>query len=133
MAAGRESDQRDWANVGRGQLAGWGLPVVAMIAAGGLELEAVVWPAALAWMGGACLANARRCGRMHCFFTGPFFLAMAALALAVGLDVVSLGARGWDWIGGGTLAGAVLLYFVPERIWGRYRTGAVGEREGSPQ
>ena len=49
---------------------------------------------ALAWMGAACLANARRCGRMHCFFTGPFFLAMAALALAVGLDIVSLGAAG---------------------------------------
>ena len=133
MAAGREGDQRDWASVGRGQLAGWGLPVVAMIAAAGLDLESVVWPVALAWMGGACLANARRCGRVHCFFTGPFLLAMAALALAVGLDVVSLGARGWAWLGGGTLAGAALLYLVTERIWGRYRARAVGARESSPR
>ncbi len=133
MAAGRMNDHKDWASIGRGQLAGWGLPAIAMIAAAGLDLEALVWPVALAWMGGACLANARRCGRMHCFFTGPFLLAMAALALAVGLDIVSLGARGWDWIGGGTLAGAVLLYFVPERIWGRYHVRAAGERQESPR
>ena len=133
MAADRVNDRTDWASIGGGQLAGWGLPAIAMIAAGALELEAVVWPLALAWMGAACLANARRCGRMHCFFTGPFFLAMAALAVAVGLDIVSLGARGWTWIGGGTLAGAVLLYVVTESVWGRYHARAVGEGEGSPR
>jgi len=25
-------------------------------------------------MGGACLVNAVRCGRLHCYVTGPFFL-----------------------------------------------------------
>ena len=133
MAAGRESDHKDWASTRRGQLVGWALPAAGMVVGGVLQVEAVVWPVALAWMGAACLANARRCGRMHCFFTGPFFLAMAALALAVGLDIVSLGARGWTWIGGGTLAGAVLLYVVTERVWGRYHARAVGEREGSPR
>ncbi len=131
MAADRVNDRTDWASVGRGQLAGWGLPTIAMIAAGGFESEAVVWPVALAWMGAACLANARRCGRVHCFFTGPFLLAMAALALAVGLDVVSLGARGWAWIGGATLAGAALLYLVTERVWGRYHGLGADAREGS--
>ena len=58
---------------------------------------------------------------------------MAALALAHGLGIVSLGARGWIWIGGGTLAGAVLLHIVTERIWGRYRARTVGEREGAPR
>ena len=133
MAADRVNDHKDWASIGRGQLAGWGLPAIAMIAAGGLDLEAIVWPVAIAWMGAACLANARRCGRMHCFFTGPFFLAMAALALAVGLDIVSLGARRWTWIGGGTLVGALLLYVVTESVWGRYRARAVSEREASPR
>ena len=132
MAADRVNDHTDWASTRRGQLVGWALPAAGMVMGGVLHVEAVVWPLALAWMGAACLANARRCGRVHCFFTGPFFLAMAALALAVGLDMVSLSAGGWDWIGGGTLAGAVLLYFVPERIWGRYRARAVGEGEGSP-
>ncbi len=124
MMADRVNGHSDWASTRRGQLVGWAFPATGMVVGGVLDVEAVVWPAALAWMGGACLANARRCGRMHCFFTGPFLLAMAALALAVGLDVVSLGARGWGWIGGGTLAGAVLLYVVPEHIWGRYRARA---------
>ena len=133
MAADRVNGHADWASTRSGQLVGWALPAAVMVVGGVLDLEAVVWPLALAWMGGACLANARRCGRMHCYFTGPFFLAMAALALAVGLDIVSLGARGWIWIGGGTLAGAVLLHVVTERVWGRYHGGAVGEREGSPR
>ena len=123
MRAGRSGEHKDWATIGRGKLLGWGLPVIAMIGAGAVELREVVWPVALAWMGAACLANARRCGRVHCFFTGPFLLAMAALALMVGLGIVSLGARGWTWIGGGAFAGAALLYFLPERVWGRYFAG----------
>ncbi len=133
MAADWVNERTDWASTRRGQLVGWALPAAGMVVGGVFHVEAVVWPAALAWMGAACLANARRCGRMHCFFTGPFFLAMAVLALAVGLDIVSLGAFGWTWIGGGTLAGAVLLYVVTETVWGRYHGRAVGEREGSPR
>ncbi len=133
MAADWVNERTDWASTRRGQLVGWALPAAGMVVGGVLHVEAVVWPAALAWMGAACLANARHCGRMHCFFTGPFFFAMAALALAVGLDIVSLGARGWIWIGGGTLAGAVLLHVVSERLWGRYRARAIGEPEGAPR
>ncbi len=110
----------DWTRDRRGGLLGWGLPVGVMVASGFFDVRAVLWPVALLWMGAACLVNARRCGRMHCFFTGPFFLAMAALALLVGLEIVSLGGRGWAWIGGATLAGAVLLYYAPERVWGKY-------------
>ncbi len=121
MRAGRSGEHKDWATVGRGRLVGWGLPVIAMIAAVPLDLQAIVWPMALAWMGIACLANARRCGRVHCFFTGPFFLAMAALALVVGFEIVSLGTSQWTWIGSGALAGAVLLHVGSESVWGRYR------------
>ena len=121
MAASFSSDRTDWASIGIGRLGGWGLPAIAMIAAVPPDLQAIVWPMALAWMGIACLANARRCGRVHCFFTGPFFLAMAALALVVGLEIVSLGTSQWTWIGSGALAGAVLLHVGSESVWGRYR------------
>ncbi len=111
---------RDWARVGKEGLVGWGLPVAVMVVAGALDTEAALWPAALVWMGAACLVNARRCGRRHCVYTGPFFLVMAALALLLGFDIVSLGDRGWAWVGGGTFAGAALLTYLPERLWGQY-------------
>ena len=117
-ARAREAD--DWASSRRGGLVGWGLPVAAMIVGAVIEAQAALWPPALIWMGVACLANARSCGRRHCFFTGPFFLAMAALALLVGLSIVSLGEERWSWIGGATLLGAVLLHYLPERRWGKY-------------
>ncbi len=53
----------------------WGLPVVAMIVGSILDLRFALWPAALFVMGAACVVNAVRCRRMHCFFTGPWLLA----------------------------------------------------------
>lgn len=38
-------------------------------------VRAAIWTIALAWMGSACILNARRCGRTHCRFTGPYYLA----------------------------------------------------------
>lgn len=72
-------------------------------------------------MGATCLANALRCGRLHCFLTGPFYLAMAVVSLAYGLGW--LPAVGWGWlgIGLGVLVGGNLLTVLPERAWGRYR------------
>ncbi len=51
----------------------------------GSGLRTVVWTAALITMGTACVANAVRCGRLHCCTTGPFFLAMAVVTLLYGL------------------------------------------------
>jgi hypothetical protein len=79
------------------------------------------WTASLLLMGTACLMNARGCGRIHCFFTGPFFLVMAAASLLHGLQLLPLGTHGWRYIGMVLISGGVLLYFVPEWICGRYR------------
>ena len=98
----------------------WGLPVVAMIVGGILDLEFALWPPALMVMGAACVVNAARCRRLHCFFTGPWFLALAALSVLHGTDTVVLGAEGWRWLGIATLVGGVGLMYVPERLWGRY-------------
>ena len=106
------------------------LPAIAIIA-GGLPAvsngwRTVIWTAALAVMGAACLANAMRCGRIHCFITGPFFLAMAVVTLLYGLGVLPLGSRGWNFIGLTILVGAVVLCCLPEAFLGRYR----GQRPG---
>ena len=104
----------------------WGLPtalmVLAVVLAGGGWVVATVWTVSLSVMGVACLINARGCGRMHCYFTGPFFLAMAAASLAYGLHRLPLGPHGWNILGSITLIGGCLLCCVPESLWGRYRT-----------
>lgn len=116
-----EAVSNDWAGAGRRRLLVWGLPAAGLIVTGVLDIEKHAWPLLLIWMGVACVLNARRCGRLHCFFTGPFFLVMAAVSLAHGLKVVSLGPAGWSWIGGIVVAGWIVLHYGTEAIWGRYR------------
>ncbi len=91
-----------------------------------LPLRTTIWTMALGWMGGACFLNAYRCGRMHCYFTGPFYILGGLTSLLHGLHVVSLGSQGWAWIGYTLIVGSVLLNYVPEWIWGRYREPRAG-------
>ncbi len=121
MSQERPPRKTDLAGSRTKRLLVWGLPIAALTLSGFLDLEVrFVWPSALGWMGGACLWNALGCGRMHCFFTGPFFLLMAVASLIHGFDVVSFGPHGWDGIGGLTVVGGLALSFLPERIWGKY-------------
>jgi len=101
----------------------YGLPVLAIYLTGHFgdrRTAAIVWPVAFLIMGVACVANARRCGRVHCYFTGPLFLLASALSAVHGWNLVDLGSRTWEVIGYGTFALAFVLYFAPEAIWGRY-------------
>jgi len=104
----------------------WGLPAAIMLltvcCAGSGWTVTSTWTLSLAVMGGACLVNARGCGRMHCYFTGPFFLVMAGASLAYGLHGLPLGPHGWLYLGAILLAGGGLLGFVPEWLWSRYRS-----------
>jgi len=108
----------DW----RSYIVLWCLPVLAMIGAlwAGHPARTLIWTGALAWMGIACLANARRCGRVHCRFTGPYFLLMAALTVLHGFGIVPLGADGWRWLGIATGAGTALIWWGSEAVLGRY-------------
>lgn len=114
--------QRDWVSRRGAALVAWGIPIVALVASIGLDHPAktIVWLVALSWMGFACLANARRCRRMHCRFTGPFFLLMAAFATLHGFEVVWLGGSGWAILGLTVLVGGVVLTVFPEILWGKY-------------
>jgi hypothetical protein len=72
-------------------------------------------------MGVACLANARRCGRVHCYATGPFFLILAGGSLLYGLGVMPLGSNGWNTLGLILLVGSIVLCCGSELLFGRYR------------
>jgi len=66
----------------------WCLPVVALIV--GLNWQKarpLLWIPALLVMGAACVANAARCGRRHCYMTGPVYLLAAVY---VGLSAFHL-------------------------------------------
>ncbi len=83
-------------------------------------LLTAVWAFGFAVMGVACAVNALRCRRVHCYFTGPFLLLVAAASLLHGLGVVSLGPAGWQWLGVLGVVGTAVFLVVPERIWGTY-------------
>jgi hypothetical protein len=85
------------------------------------------WTAGLSWLAIMCLWNGARCQRVHCMFTGPFFLAMAVVTLLVGFRVFSLGNSTWGLLGDTILVGGTVLCFGPELIWGHYWRGAQKE------
>ncbi|HXJ05702.1 MAG TPA: hypothetical protein VNH65_11415 [Candidatus Acidoferrum sp.] len=101
------------------------LPAIAIVVAGVPAISSgwrtVVWTVALATMGVACIVNALRCGRVHCYLTGPFFLLMALIALSYDLGILHLGGNGWNLLGLMTLIGAIALWCLPEMLLGKYR------------
>ena len=113
----------------------WVLPVTTILTTGYLaDAEWVItisWTLSLLVMGVACLANARGCGRIHCYFTGPFFLLMALVSLAYGIQLLPLGRNGWGILGSALLSGSVLLCVVPELLRGRYRRAPRNSDPGS--
>ncbi len=117
-AAGRV----DWTRGVRGVLI-WGIPAMVLLASPLMATRylVIVWPVALTFMGVSCLMNARRCGRIHCYLTGPFFLVLAVMALLYGIGVLPLGPRGWSTLSLVLVAGSIALTCVPEWLLGKYR------------
>jgi len=117
------SAERDFLCTGPKAFLVWGVPWLVFVlgASAPLALKTVLWTVSLGFMGVACLINASRCGRIHCFFTGPFFILCAVASLGYGLGILPFGPSGWKWIGDVTVIGAIALTFLPERVLGRYR------------
>ena len=86
---------RDWLASTPSSLLAWWIPNAALLI--GLfvpiPVRVVIWTVALIWMGVACILNSRRCGRTHCRYTGPYYLAMIVPVLALGL--ISSGIYEW--------------------------------------
>jgi hypothetical protein len=120
MADDAIQQSRDWLAGTHSNALAWWLPLGAIVMAliAPAAFRATIWIAALSWMGVACILNARRCGRTHCRYTGPYFLGMVApvLALAFASDAI----LAWAILGALTLAGCGLIWWATERAWGRF-------------
>jgi hypothetical protein len=113
---------RDWLGSTRTNALAWWLPQAAIVAAliAPVPLRAAIWIVALIWMGTACILNARRCGRTHCRYTGPYYLGMIVPVVVLASGVVSVGFHGWLALGALILAGSKAIWWATERAWGKF-------------
>jgi hypothetical protein len=68
----------------------------------------------------AAASRSRRCGRTHCRYTGPYYLAMIAPVLVVASDIVSVDIYGSIVLAVLILAGSKVIWWVTERTWGKF-------------
>ncbi len=124
MPNASEPAAKDWAGNFRAYALAWGVPSLAIIAGSLVDAPArtMIWSAALLWMGTACLMNARRCGRTHCRFTGPFYLALIIPVVLQGYGLVSLGPYAWWILGAAILFGGKIICWTTEAAWGKFST-----------
>lgn len=115
-----QCQQRDW-TCNYGGLLVWCLPAVALIA--GLDSPLVrtwLWIPAFLIMGFGCVANAARCGRLHCYFSAPIFLLAAVYVAAALLHLLPFAPAALI----NAVFALVILAFLIEIPLGRYRTRA---------
>jgi hypothetical protein len=112
----------DWLRSAQTSALAWGLPWAAILASlfARVPLRTAIWIIALSWMGMACVLNAKRCGRTHCRYTGPYYLAMIAPVAALGSGVVSRRIYAWVVLAGFILPGSAVLWWASELAWGKY-------------
>lgn len=71
-------------------------------------------------MGIACLINARRCGRLHCFVTGPLFLIGAVATALDAFEITNLG----GWLIAGIVAVGTVIGYGLEWKYGTYASSS---------
>jgi len=106
----------------------YGLPLLVLISSqwwspylgGNTLMIALVWSVGLAVMGLACVVNARRCGRVHCHFTGPYMLAFAIAFLIYGSGIYQPAWLSLTQLANLSLWGTGLLWLVTELFFGKY-------------
>ena len=113
---------RDWLRNPRTNLLAWWLPQAVIVA--GLFVpvaaRATIWIVALTWMGTACILTAKRCGRTHCRYTGPYYLTMIAPTFGLSFGFPSVDLLGWLILAFLILLGSKVLWWGTERAWGKF-------------
>jgi hypothetical protein len=96
----------------------WYIPTAALIAgAYWHRFTLLLWIPALLIMGAACLANAARCGRLHCYVTGPLFLLAAMYVVLWGFHLVPMRPGIFLY----SILGITVLAYLAEIPLGKYR------------
>jgi hypothetical protein len=115
-----DQKSKDWLANTREGLVAWWIPTALIVASllANTPLRTAIWVAALAWMGIACLLNARRSGRTHCRFTGPYYLAMVVPVVLLG--VLDAPFYAWLVLAALILLGDKIIWWTTERIWGTF-------------
>ena len=121
-----KSSSRDWAGSARSYLPVWVLPKVAIVATvfASVPVRTAVWVFALAWMGFACILNSRRCRRVHCRYTGPYYLALTIPVLLFGTGTYQSEVYAWIVLGVLGVFGGVLITWATEAAWGQYENNS---------
>jgi hypothetical protein len=111
----------DWVGSIRAGALAWWVPHGVLLAALFVEprIRTGAWIIALAWMGAACILNARRCGRTHCRFTGPFYLAMIIPVVALAVAFAA-GFYAWLALAALIILGGVIIWWATEQAWGKF-------------
>jgi hypothetical protein len=111
---------RDWLASTSSNLLAWWIPHAALLVGlfAPIQLRTGIWTVALLWMGTACILNGRRCGRTHCRYTGPYYLAMILPVLT--LSFMSSGIYEWIALGVVIVSGSKLIWWATERAWGKF-------------
>ena len=122
MTGADVASTRDWLRRPRASLLAWWIPQAAIVASLFVPVSArtAVWIVALMWMGSACILNARRCGRTHCRYTGPYYLAMVVPVLLLAAGILSAGFYGWFMLAVVILGGGKIIWWATERAWGTF-------------
>jgi hypothetical protein len=96
----------------------WYLPIALVIVGSSWNRGRVwLWVPAFVVMGLGCLANAARCGRIHCYVTGPLFLLAAVFVALSAFGIVPLHPGVFLLV----VFGATCLALCAEIPLGRYR------------
>jgi len=124
MSTDTDASKRDWLFSPHSSLLAWWVPHAAIIASllAPVSVRAAIWIFSLVWMGVACLLNARRCGRTHCRYTGPFYLAMIVPTLLMAFGYNSSEFLFWLSLGVLILGGDKIIWWITERAWGKFST-----------
>jgi hypothetical protein len=113
---------RDWLSSPHTSALAWWIPKAAIIP--GLffptPARAATWIIALLWMGTACILNSRWCGRTHCRYTGPYYLAMIAPVLVLASGLISGDFYAWLSLAVLILGGSTIIWWATERAWGKF-------------
>ena len=101
----------------------WCLPVIALIVGSYWQkARLLLWIPAFLVMGVACFANAARCGRVHCYITGPLSLLAIVYVLLAEFYLVPIDAGYFL----DSILAISILAFLPEIPFGKYR-GRLGK------